>query len=77
MEIAVQEKTNTLPALITQPPVEQIELKPLNLIDRIIDAINKKQNYLSYHLMRKLTIEEFKTCRIYRFISSPATMPGK
>ncbi len=60
METAVQEKTNTLPAIITHSPVEQFELKPLNLIDRIIDAFNKKQNYLTYHLMRKLTTDEYK-----------------
>lgn len=60
METAVQEKTNTLPAIITHSPVEQFELKPINLIDRIIDAFNKKQNYLSYHLMRKLTVDEYK-----------------
>ena len=61
METAVQEKTNTLPAIITQSPIEQFELKPINLVDKIIDAINKKQSYLSYHLMRKLAIDEFKT----------------
>ncbi len=60
METTVQEKTNTLPAIITHSPVEQFELKPLNLIDRIIETFNKKQNYLSYHLMRKLTVDEFK-----------------
>ena len=48
---------NTLPMPITE---SSIEIKPINLIDRIIDAFNKKQNYLSYHLMRKLTIDEYK-----------------
>ncbi len=55
---AVQELVrNTLPIPITESP---IEIKPINLIDRIIEAFNKKQNYLSYHLMRKLTTDEFK-----------------
>ncbi len=58
METAVQELVrNTLPMPITE---SSIEIKPINLIDRIIDAFNKKQNYLSYHLMRKLTIDEYK-----------------
>jgi len=59
METAVQEiiTKNTLPAPVF--PLA-IELKPVNLIDRIIDAINKKQNYLSYRLMRQLSVEEFK-----------------
>ncbi len=58
METITQETTtkNTLPALVM--PLT-IELNPLNLIDRIIDAFNKKQSYLAYHLMRKLTIDEF------------------
>ncbi len=60
METAVQEKTNTLPMLVTQPPIEQFELKPINLVDKIIDALSKNQHYLSYHLMRKLTVEEYK-----------------
>jgi hypothetical protein len=60
METAVQEKTNTLPAIITQPLVEQFELKPINLVDKIIDTLSKNQHYLSYHLMRKLSVEEFK-----------------
>jgi hypothetical protein len=65
METAVREQTNTLPTLpvtFTQLPVDQIDqivLKPLNLVDKIIDAINKKQHYLSYHLMRNLSVEEF------------------
>ena len=58
METTVQELVrNTLPIPVTQSPVE---IRPVNLIDRIIDAINKKQNYLSHHLMRNLSIEEFK-----------------
>jgi hypothetical protein len=58
METAVQELVrNTLPVPVTQSPVE---IEPVNLIDRIIDAINKKQNYLSHHLMRQLSVEEFK-----------------
>jgi len=58
MDIAVQEIAikNTLPVPVF-PLVA--ELKPVNLIDRIIDAINKKQHYLSYHLMRKLSVNEF------------------
>jgi hypothetical protein len=62
METIVQETTakNTLPVVFIQSTNEQFELKPINLIDRIIDAFNKKQNYLSYHLMRKLTIDEFR-----------------
>jgi hypothetical protein len=59
MEIAVQEKTNTLPANMAQLLVEQIEQKPVNLVDKIIDALSKKQHYLSYHLMRKLSVNEF------------------
>jgi hypothetical protein len=59
MDIAVQEITtkNTLPALVY--PLTS-ELKPVYLIDRIIEAVNKKQNYLSYHLMRKLSVNEFR-----------------
>ncbi len=58
METAIQELVrNTLPVPVTQSPVE---IRPVNLIDRIIDAIYKKQNYLSYHLMCKLTTDEFK-----------------
>ncbi len=60
METTVQEKTNTLSALISQPLVEQFELKPINLVDKIIDALSKNQHYLSYHLIRKLTVEEYK-----------------
>jgi hypothetical protein len=58
MDIAVQEIAikNTLPS-----PVFPLatELKPVNLIDRIIEAINKKQHYLSYHLMRNLSVNKF------------------
>jgi hypothetical protein len=59
MDIAVQEIAikNTLPAPVF---LLAIELKPVNLIDRIIDAINKKQNYLSYRLMRQLAVKELK-----------------
>ena len=58
METAVQEITtkNTLPApVLSLAP----ELMPVNLIDRIIDALTKRQNYLSYQLMRKLSVDEF------------------
>jgi hypothetical protein len=58
-EIATKNTLPTLPVLLTQPPVEQIELETLNLVDKIIDVINKKQHYLSYHLMRKLSVDEF------------------